>query len=55
MGSNSSYSALKEDQVYIAGGDEVPDSSSSRKSLNNLPSHTVAVDRSTEFIIELQV
>ncbi|KAM5573225.1 hypothetical protein ABKV19_012985 [Rosa sericea] len=55
MGSNSSYSALKEDQVYIAGEDEVPNLSSSRESPNNLPSQSIAVKKSTEFIIELQV
>lgn len=55
MGSNSSYSALKEDQVYIAGEDEVPNLTSSRESLKNLPSESVAVNKSSEIVIELQV
>ena len=55
MGTNSSYSASKEDQVYFVGGNEVPNLNSPTESVNNVPSQSIAVDRSTEFIIELQV
>ncbi|BFG31191.1 hypothetical protein CerSpe_174650 [Prunus speciosa] len=55
MGTNSSYSALKEDQVYFVGGNEVPNLNSPTESVNNVPSQSIAVDRSTEFIIELQL
>jgi vacuolar protein sorting-associated protein 13A/C len=55
LGANSSYSALEDDQVYLEEENEVPHSSSSRESTNDVPSPNIVADRSTEFIIELQV
>jgi hypothetical protein len=55
LGANSSYSALEDDQVYLEEENEVPHSSSSRESINDVPSPNIVADRSTEFIIELQV
>jgi hypothetical protein len=52
---NSSYSALEDDKVYLEEENEVPDSSSSREKINDVPSQDIVADRSTEFIIELQV
>ncbi|KAE8055526.1 hypothetical protein FH972_012359 [Carpinus fangiana] len=54
LGANSSYSALEDDQVYLEEDNEVPHSSSSRESINDVPSPNIVADRSTEFIIELQ-
>ncbi|KAK7813102.1 hypothetical protein CFP56_005752, partial [Quercus suber] len=55
LGANSSYSASKDDQVYLDEENEVPHTSSSRESINDVPSQDMMADRSTEFIIELQV
>ena len=55
LGANSSYSASKDDQVYLDEENEVPHTSSSRESINDVPSQDTVADRSTEFIIELQV
>lgn len=55
LGANSSYSASKEDQVFLEGGDEGPDLNSARESVSDLASPSVAVERPTEYIIELQV
>ncbi|XP_065619172.1 uncharacterized protein LOC112023786 [Quercus suber] len=54
LGANSSYSASKDDQVYLDEENEVPHTSSSRESINDVPSQDMMADRSTEFIIELQ-
>lgn len=55
LGANSSYSALEDDQVYLEEDNEVPHSSSSTESINDVPAQDIVADRSTEFIIELQV
>lgn len=55
LGTNSSYSASKNDQVYLEKGDEGLHVDSSRESMNDLPSQNTVVDRSSEFIIEFQV
>ncbi|KAK9984845.1 hypothetical protein SO802_034370 [Lithocarpus litseifolius] len=54
LGANSSYSASKDDQVYLDEENEAPHTSSSRESINDVPSQDTMADRSTEFIIELQ-
>ncbi|KAK4844286.1 hypothetical protein QYF36_018501 [Acer negundo] len=54
LGANSSYSASKDDGVYLEVGDEDPHLDSSRETMNDLQSQNTAGDRSTEFIIELQ-
>ncbi|GKU95669.1 hypothetical protein SLEP1_g9000 [Rubroshorea leprosula] len=53
LGSNSSYSASKDDQVYLEGGNENPKSDSLTDDANDLPSQST-VDRSKEFVIEMQ-
>ena len=55
LGANSSYSASKDDQVYLDEENEVPHTSSSRESISDVPSQDTMADRSTEFIIEFQV
>lgn len=55
LGANSSYSASEDDQVYLEGGDEGSQLNSNGESINRRPNQGVGVDRSTEFIIELQV
>ena len=55
MGSNSSYSALKEDQVSFVGGNEDSNMNSSTESVNNVPPQSIVADKSTEIVIELQV
>lgn len=54
LGANSSYSASKEDGVYLEGGDEDPLQNRSSENVNDLPSQNSAVDRSVELIIEFQ-
>lgn len=54
LGANSSYSASEDDQVYLEGGDEGSQLNSNGESINRRPNQGVGVDRSTEFIIELQ-
>ncbi|KAK9094958.1 hypothetical protein Scep_026427 [Stephania cephalantha] len=53
LGSNSSYSASKEDLVYLEGGDDLCQNSS-EEGANSLSTPATATNRSTEFIIELQ-
>lgn len=55
LGANSSYSASKEDGVYLEGGDEDPLQNRASENVNGLPSQNSAVDRSVELIIEFQV
>lgn len=55
LGSDSGYSASKDDHVHLEEEDEAPSMDSSRESINDLPSQDTAADRSTEIIIELQV
>ncbi|XP_050141691.1 uncharacterized protein LOC126617690 [Malus sylvestris] len=55
MGSNSSYSALKEDQVSLVGGNEDSNMNSSTEGVNNVPPQSIVADRSTEIVIELQL
>lgn len=54
LGSDSGYSVSRNDQVQLEGQDDAPLTESSR-SINDQPSEDTLVDRSTEFIIELQV
>ncbi|KAK9266873.1 hypothetical protein L1049_027132 [Liquidambar formosana] len=54
LGTNSSYSASEDDQVYLEAGDEGPCLDSSGESVNVVTSQNIGVNRSTEFIIELQ-
>ncbi|KAA8522113.1 hypothetical protein F0562_012573 [Nyssa sinensis] len=54
LGTNSSYSALEDDKVHLGVVEEGSPLNSSGESANGLPSQKVAVDRSTEFLIELQ-
>lgn len=53
LGSDSGYSVSRNDQVQLEGQDDAPLTESSR-SINDQPSEDTLVDRSTEFIIELQ-
>ncbi|XP_068305501.1 uncharacterized protein [Pyrus communis] len=55
MGSNSSYSALKEDQVSFVGGNEDSSMNSSTENVNNVPPQSIVADKSTEIVIELQL
>uniref|UniRef100_A0A6N2K527 PH domain-containing protein n=1 Tax=Salix viminalis TaxID=40686 RepID=A0A6N2K527_SALVM len=54
FGSDSGYSVSRNDQVQLEGHDDVPLTESSRESINDQPPEDTLVDRSTEFIIELQ-
>ncbi|KAL5551261.1 hypothetical protein UlMin_001437, partial [Ulmus minor] len=54
LGADSSYSASKDDHVYLEGGDEGSSQNSSGESVNDVPSQSVAVARLTEYIIETQ-
>ncbi|KAJ7011238.1 hypothetical protein NC653_001613 [Populus alba x Populus x berolinensis] len=53
LGSDSGYSVSRNDQVQLEGQDDAPLTESSRI-INDQPSEDTLVDRSTEFIIELQ-
>ena len=55
LGANSSYSASEHDQVYLEVGDESSQSNSDGESIDRRPAQGVGVDRSTGFVIELQV
>lgn len=55
LGANSSYSASKDDQVYLEEENEISHSSTSRERINDVPSQDTIADRSMEFVIELQV
>lgn len=55
FGSDSGYSVSRNDQVQLEEHDDVPITESSRESINDQPPEDTLVDRSTEFIIELQV
>lgn len=54
LGANSCYSASEHDQVYLEGLDEGSENSDGEGS-NRRPAQGVGVDRSTGFVIELQV
>ncbi|GAV77402.1 PH domain-containing protein/DUF946 domain-containing protein/DUF1162 domain-containing protein/Chorein_N domain-containing protein, partial [Cephalotus follicularis] len=54
LGTNSSYSASKDDQVYLKKEDEGLNLVSSGESLNNFSSRNTTVDSSSEFVIEFQ-
>ena len=54
LGSDSGYSVSRNDQVQLEGQDDAPPTESSRI-INDQPSEDTLADRSTEFIIELQV
>ncbi|OIV92802.1 hypothetical protein TanjilG_00936 [Lupinus angustifolius] len=54
LGANSSYSALKDDHVYLEGLDESSQPRSSRGSVDEEPHQNTAVNNSTELIIEIQ-
>ncbi|OVA12725.1 Pleckstrin homology domain [Macleaya cordata] len=53
LGTNSSYSASEDDQVFLERGNE-GSLNSSEEHLDNLPTQNVVPDRPTEFIIEFQ-
>lgn len=55
LGSNSSYSVLEDDNVYLVGADEGPSLNSSVEATDDVTPHSSAVGRSTEFTLELQV
>lgn len=55
LGSNSSYSALESDQVYLEGSDEDSPMKLPEESTTGVPTPNIAADRSMEFIVELQV
>lgn len=57
LGSNSSYSALADDHVYLEGGDEGSAITSSSEHVNHAPSGSgsASVNSLPEYIIELQV
>ena len=55
LGTNSGYSASKNDLVYLEGGDEAPQVDTSRENANDMAPQNATVDRSAEFIIEFQV
>ncbi|MED6185793.1 hypothetical protein PIB30_060531 [Stylosanthes scabra] len=55
LGANSSYSASKEDNVYLEAFEESPSQRSLRGSIHDEPYQSNAVNNSTELIIELQV
>ncbi|XVF52445.1 hypothetical protein PTKIN_Ptkin05aG0018700 [Pterospermum kingtungense] len=54
LGANSSYSASKDDLVYLEGVDEVPQGDTSRENASDMEHQNAMVDRSGEFIIEFQ-
>ncbi|GMN21548.1 hypothetical protein TIFTF001_040051 [Ficus carica] len=54
LGSNSSYSASRDDRVYLEGGDEGSSHDSSRERINHVPSRSASLQRSAELILELQ-
>ncbi|XWS62075.1 hypothetical protein CRYUN_Cryun07bG0179900 [Craigia yunnanensis] len=54
LGTNSGYSALKDDLVYLEGGDEGQQVDTSRENANDMAPQNSTVDRSAEFIIEFQ-
>ncbi|KAF7828516.1 Vacuolar protein sorting-associated protein 13C [Senna tora] len=54
LGASSSYSASKDDHVYLEGSNESPQPNSVKESVDEVPSQNTAVTNSTEFIIELQ-
>ncbi|KAF5735104.1 hypothetical protein HS088_TW15G00604 [Tripterygium wilfordii] len=54
LGTNSSYSVSKDDRVHLDGGDEEASLEPARGSSNDFPSQNTVVERSIEFIIELQ-
>lgn len=55
LGANSSYSALKDDHVYLEGLIESPQTMSGRERVHEVPSQNNTVNSSAELIIELQV
>lgn len=50
MGTNSSYSASKKDEVYLELGDNVI-----QRSFEDVQSQDITSNKSTEYTIELQV
>ncbi|XWS49634.1 hypothetical protein CRYUN_Cryun12cG0020000 [Craigia yunnanensis] len=54
LGTNSGYSASKDDLVYLEGGDEGPQVDTSGENANDMAPQNAIVDRSAEFIIEFQ-
>ncbi|TYI15495.1 hypothetical protein ES332_A08G190100v1 [Gossypium tomentosum] len=54
LGTNSGYSASKDDLVYFEGGEEDPQVDTAREIANQLAPQNAAVDRSAEFIVEFQ-
>lgn len=55
LGTNSGYSASKDDLVYIEGGNEGVQVDASRENAKDMAPQNAVVDRSAEFIIEFQV
>ncbi|KAK8614167.1 hypothetical protein V6N13_122539 [Hibiscus sabdariffa] len=54
LGTNSGYSASKDDLVYLEGGEEDPQVDTSREIANHVAPQNAVADRSAEFIIEFQ-
>ncbi|KAK6251014.1 hypothetical protein SCA6_005019 [Theobroma cacao] len=54
LGTNSGYSASKDDLVYIEGGNEGVQVDASRENAKDMAPQNAVVDRSAEFIIEFQ-
>ncbi|XP_052211647.1 uncharacterized protein LOC127814276 isoform X2 [Diospyros lotus] len=54
LGTNSSYSASENDQVYFEGDDEVHQLNNSGQNVDGMVSQNTPAGRSTEFIIEIQ-
>ena len=55
LGSNSSYSATEDDNVFLDEGDSGHSQSYSGESSNSVSPQNVAGSRSTEIVFELQV